>query len=64
MPYYHKASGEPIRGTCEIVEATYPVTRDPETGGWTYSGGESKIFDECAEPKTNDSGTAAGEDQP
>lgn len=57
MPYFSKTTGARIRGTLETLTACYPVTRDPATGAWTYSGEERDVFDEGAEIQRN----AAGE---
>lgn len=57
MPYVDKRYGALIVGTVEIVEATYPITRGDD-GTWTYTGGESRFFDDGAIIKKN----AAGED--
>ena len=56
MAHYSKTTGARIRGTLETLSACYPVTRDPETGSWTYSGEEREVFDEGAEIQRNAEG--------
>lgn len=56
MPYYDRETGEEIIGTLERVVACYPITRDPATGAWTYSGEPSTIYDEGAEQETDEAG--------
>ena len=56
MAYYSKSTGARIKGTLETASISYPITLDPETGGWTYSGEESTVWDEGTEPRQSPDG--------
>lgn len=46
MPYFRKGTDDEVLGTLELCTISFPITRDPNSGRWTYDEGEGRVFEE------------------